>query len=434
MTFKPASFSKKGLAIFILPCVLTFYAVPLTARAFSTSELIDRMGDQLISISLTLFSLQKQIQELVYSLSSRQTFILQDYLKDLFESNGIFLNKDDFLEETQEPYTAFAKMLNLIPDEYLTEQKIFQGTANQISKQFLEVKGQLLLDGLYGKIDMHEHYRSGGNIEEFLKASGALGIGRTIFVATGMGPDNSGYKNYQKYLVKYVARLYPDKIIPFCTVDEADPDAATVFEECLEAGGRGLKLIGGHPSFYDVPLDSENMYRVYQKAVEHKVPVLLHASIINIPELKTQLDRIYADFPQVNFIHSHYCSTIFKGINLDQCAEFLEKFPNVYIDLSMGGGIKRYHGYFKEDLARVKDFILTYQDRILFGSDMILDKNLSKNFEFVYQRMRCDIDLHQQEQYVCPFGEKDWTHSGFNLSREVLKKLYFENPKKVLGF
>jgi predicted TIM-barrel fold metal-dependent hydrolase len=39
----------------------------------------------------------------------------------------------------------------------------------------------------------------------------------------------------------------------------------------------------------------------------------------------------------------------------------------------MGGGIARYHYYFRQDLAKVKDFITTYQDRILFGSDIIVN-------------------------------------------------------------
>jgi predicted TIM-barrel fold metal-dependent hydrolase len=100
----------------------------------------------------------------------------------------------------------------------------------------------------------------------------------------------------------------------------------------------------------------------------------------------------------------------------------------------MGGGIKRYHRYFRQDLQKVKDFILTYQDRILFGSDIILNRAWQKNLDWLYQRIRCDIDLHQKQQYACQFGEKDKVHQGFNLSKEILRKLYFENPKKVLGF
>ena len=117
---------------------------------------------------------------------------LGDYLKDLFESHEIILDKDDFLGPVEDPYLTFAKILNLIPSSHQSDQKINQKTAEEISKQFLSIKDKILLDGLHGKIDMHEHYRDGGDIEEFLKAAGCLGISKIVFVPTGMSPDNQG--------------------------------------------------------------------------------------------------------------------------------------------------------------------------------------------------------------------------------------------------
>ena len=359
---------------------------------------------------------------------------LGDYLKDLFESHEIILDKDDFLEPVEDPYLAFAKILNLIPSSHQSDQKITQETAEQISKQFLSIKDKILLDGLYGKIDMHEHYRDGGDIEEFLKAAGCLGISKIVFLPTGLSPDNQGYEANQERLIKEIKQQYPEKVIAFCTIDESDPEAAEIVEQCLKDGAEGLKLIGGHPEFYDEPLNSENMYRVYQKAAEYGVPVLLHGSIITIPELKDQLDQVYSDFPEVTFIHAHYGSTIMNGINLDQIAELLDKHPNLYIDLSMGGGIARYHYYFRLDLAKVKDFVITYQDRILFGSDIILNRSSYKDFDWLYQRIRCDIDLHEQKEYIPAFGDEGVLQPGFNLDKDVLRKLYYENPKKVFGF
>lgn len=358
---------------------------------------------------------------------------LGDYLADMFVGNGVILEEDDFLEPVEDPYLAYAKILNLIPYSYQSDERITEKTAEQISEQFLVVKDTLLLDGLYGKIDMHEHYRVGGDIDTFLEAAGCFGISKVVFVPTASGPDNAGYEKHWNSLIKKAKESYPDQVIPFCTIDEADPQAAELVEQYILEGAMGLKLIGGHPEFYDEPLNSENMYKVYQVVDEYDIPVLLHGSIISIPELKDQLDQVYGDFPDVTFIHAHYCSTIMSGINLDQCAELLDKHPNLYIDLTMGGGIARYHQYLKQDLEQIKDFVVAYQDRILFGSDIIL-RSKTNDFDWLYERIRCDIDLHQKVEYTCEFGESDWVHQGFNLDEEVLRKLYYENPKKVLGF
>ena len=358
---------------------------------------------------------------------------LGDYLADMFVGNGVILEEDDFLEPVEDPYLAYAKILSLIPYSYQSDERITEKTAEQISEQFLVVKDTLLLDGLYGKIDMHEHYRVGGDIDTFLEAAGCFGISKVVFVPTASGPDNAGYEKHWNSLIKKAKESYPDQVIPFCTIDEADPQAAELVEQYILEGAMGLKLIGGHPEFYDEPLNSENMYKVYQVVDEYDIPVLLHGSIINIPELKDQLDQVYGDFPDVTFIHAHYCSTIMSGIDLDQCAELLDKHPNLYIDLSMGGGIARYHKYLKQDLQKIKDFVVAYQDRILFGSDIIL-RSKRNDFDWLYERIRCDIDLHQKVEYTCEFGESDWVHQGFDLDEEVLRKLYYENPKKVLGF
>jgi predicted TIM-barrel fold metal-dependent hydrolase len=356
---------------------------------------------------------------------------LGEYLQGLFVTNGIVLSEDDFFEPIDDPYLAFTKILNLIPSSAQSDDKITERKARTISRQFLAVKDKLYLDGLYGKIDMHEHYWVSGDIDLFLKAAGCFGISKVVLLPTGSPPDNRFYKVYWLFLIQK-AKRYPDQVIPFCTIDEADPHAAELVEQYILEGAKGVKLIGGHPDYYDEPLNSENMYKVYQKAAEYGVPVLLHGSIINIPELKGQLDQVYSDFPEVTFIHAHYGSTIMNGIHLDQIAELLDKHPNLYIDLSMGGGIERYHRFLKQDLEQIRDFVIKYQDRILFGSDMILCLT-TNNFDHLYERIRCDIDLHQKVEYTCEFGMSDCVHQGFNLDKEILRKLYYENPKKVFG-
>jgi predicted TIM-barrel fold metal-dependent hydrolase len=357
---------------------------------------------------------------------------LGEYLQDLLVTNGIAPNEDDFFEPVEDPYLAFAKILNLIPTSAQSNDRINMRKARLISEQFLAVKDKLYLDGLYGKIDMHEHYTVTGNVDLFLRALGCFGISKVVLLPTGAPPDNHFYKINSMFLMMW-AKKYPDQVIPFCTIDEADPRAAELVEQYILAGAKGIKLIGGHSDYYDEPLNSENMYKVYQKASEYDVPVLLHGDIITIQELKDQLDQVYSDFPEVTFIHAHYGSTLIKGIHLDVIAELLDKHPNLYIDLSSGGNIKAYHGYLKRYLETIRNFVIEYQDRILFGSDIILSIVETNDLDWLYQRIRCDIDLCQKAEYTCEFGHSDWVHKGFDLDKEILRKLYYENPKKVLG-
>lgn len=414
--------------LFLLSILLFVLFAPSPALAQSEEEKLASIFDALLEIRAQIALLQEAVTKL-----SPQPFTLAPFLEELFQEYNVTLKRDDFLESTDNPALSLAKVLNLIPLSREGSEKLSQQEAAKIRQRFLLVKDEVANDGLFGKIDMHEHYRTGGDLEAFFRAAGALGVSKAVFVPTGWGPDNRGYKNYQAFLVSYYKKLYPERIIAFCTIDEADPEAAQDLEACLKAGGQGLKLLGGHPNFYDEPLNSDKMRLVYEVVAKYQVPILIHGSIINVPETEAQLDQVFSNFPTITFIHAHYCSAIFKGINLDKCQTLLDEHPNLYIDLSMGGGIKRYHKYLRQDLDKIRDFVIKNQDRILFGSDIILDHSSWKDFAFVYDRMRCDLDLHQKEIYRCPYGEKDSEHQGFNLPREILKKLYYENPKKILN-
>lgn len=288
-----------------------------------------------------------------------------------------------------------------------------------------------------GRIDAHEHYRVGGNMEQYLKIARSLDINKTIFVGTGMGPDNAGYKEHTAELLQWQDK-YPDQVIAFCTIDEADPDAPEVFRKCLKNDGKGLKILGGHPEFYDVPLNNDIMKQVFAIAQEADVPVLIHASIISIPQLKDELADLFDEFPDVRVNWAHYCSTIYSGINLNQCEEFLDKYPNLYIDLSMGGGIARYFKYMTANMQPIKDFVLKYQDRIMFGSDIILagGNSPTNNPKWLRGRMECDLNLHQEHWYKCPTMNNKGDYAllpGFDFPEEILRKIYIENPRKFLG-
>jgi predicted TIM-barrel fold metal-dependent hydrolase len=351
---------------------------------------------------------------------------LGEYVQDLFLSNGIALNQDDFLEPVEDPYLAFAEMLNLVPSSARSDDRIDMREARQISERFATVRNKLYLDGLYGKIDMHEHYYLGGNVDLFLRALGCFGISKVVLLPTGFAPDNEFYKANWAGLMMW-AKRYPDQIVPFCTIDEADPHAGDLVQQYILEGAKGIKLLGGHLDYYDEPLNSTNMYKVYEMAAKYDVPVLIHGNLINIPELNDQLDQVFSDFPEVTFILAHYGNTVL-GFHLDVIAKLMDKHANLYIDLSQGSGITAYLRYLDQDLDTIRNFVIKYQDRILFGADLILGIG-ANDLDWLYQRVGCDIDACQEAEFTCEYG----THQGLGLDTEILKKLYYDNPKRVLG-
>lgn len=290
--------------------------------------------------------------------------------------------------------------------------------------------------GIGGIIDMHEHFTSGGRMDLYLNFARSLGIKKTVFVATGRAPDNYGYKTNTSAILKQ-QKKYPKKIIAFCGANTKDPGAVKFFEECLNKGGKGIKLISGHPNFYAEPIDNETTRRLFELADSRKVPVLMHVSIYRLPKQREELKKLLDDFRGVRVQIAHYCSTVYgDSVNLGLCAELLDKYPNVYVDVSMGGGMDGYMKQLLSDKKPIRDFILKYQDRLFYGNDIILtSRGTSANKAWLKARMLCDLESLTQKDFRCDIPEnsnRGIQIPGLDLPKETLKKIFWENPRKFL--
>ncbi len=289
----------------------------------------------------------------------------------------------------------------------------------------------------FTKISTHEHYRTGGNIAPYLAVMARANMEKAVFVPTDWPPSNPQAKVNLKELLA-LQRRYPKRIVVFATAYNKDPAAAERIEEALKKGAQGIKFIDwlASAAYPDEagPVDSPTMLRVYEIARRYRAPVLLHIDFQKRPDWKQQFDRVAAAFPEVTFILAHYCRAASgEKPALDLCTDTLDKFPNVAVDMSMGGGLKRYMRYFDEDPALWRAFVLRYQDRILWGTDLILDDNPGKNADWIWRRMLTDFLMFQTRIYCSPFHQEDTTlHQGLALPPTVLRKIYYENPQRLL--
>jgi predicted TIM-barrel fold metal-dependent hydrolase len=277
------------------------------------------------------------------------------------------------------------------------------------------------------KISMHEHFRAGASIDTYLDAARTLGVERALFVPTGEGPDNRGYRENMAELLA-VQRSHPDQVIAFATVDELDPAAASILEEAVREGARGLKLIGGHPHFYRAPLDSPNLHAVYEVARRHHLPVLIHASLRKFPSQHAELERMLDAFPDVQVIAAHYAE---MAPDLDGAQALFDAHRNLWMDLAMGGGLPRYEKQIDAEPERFRAFIVRNQDRLLWGTDVIL--RATTDPAFLRRRIGKDLHILEREFYVDPDLAPDQVRHGLHLPEGVLRKIYRENPLRLLA-
>lgn len=326
-------------------------------------------------------------------------------------------------------------------------------------------------------IDAHEHIESLAKAELLLKANQELNIKKTILLATPTETltlnghkSFTGYRENMDELLK-IAEKYPHNFIPLCTISPLDSDAREYLQSCIEAGGKGLKLYNGHSYYYDVfgiPLDSPRMLPIYAYAERNKIPVLHH---VNITKFGDELESVLTKYPDLVVSVPHF---MVSSIGLDKVTALLDKYPNLYTDISFGSPEFMASGFrrISWNTKKYANFMNTYQDRVMFGADMVLTNAEHKDQDFMEEILTCYKELLEEKQFTCDpvknYYEKalrdheyryeqckpkegDYCQSleikvktsqkrfdqvislnGLGLSAQVLEKIYWKNPNRFL--
>ena len=111
------------------------------------------------------------------------------------------------------------------------------------------------------------------------------------------------------------------------------------------------------------------------------------------------------------------------GENLGWVGGMLDACPNYYIDISARLGELGRQPY------TARKFFIQFQDRILFGSDLSPDLDA---YRLYYRFLETDDEYFNYNTSDVP-GQGRWYVCGLYLPDDVLKKVYSENARHVLG-
>ncbi len=145
-------------------------------------------------------------------------------------------------------------------------------------------------------------------------------------------------------------------------------------------------------------------------------------------QMKAQ-ENIIKRHPNLKFMGAH-----FAGLDYDvaKVAELLDKYQNLCVDTS-----GRRRSLAVQDTIEVRDFIIKYQDRILWGMDQQNFKVMSKMsddekddfYKMMNDGYKFEFDYYESNEIV---QVDEFKTQGLNLPNEVLEKIYYRNAKKWL--
>lgn len=276
-------------------------------------------------------------------------------------------------------------------------------------------------------INAHEHFQSIENVPKFLEAMKRNGVEKTVILGSPEATILSGRKGFfgeEKYNLEVlkIASTYPEHFIAFPTINVRDPAKLEKLKQYLAMGGKGLKLYSGHTFFYEMPLDDPTIMPVYEFCEKNQIPILFH---VNLGYYETEFENILKKFPRLKVICPHFC---LSTIETDRFERFMDTYPNLYTDISFGfidflkAGLLR----ISKDPEKIRQLVLKYQDRIFFGTDMVVTSAGYKTADWLAQVTRAYRDLLEKEEYQF-FALEGQRLRGFHLDKKVLKKIYRTN-------
>lgn len=154
--------------------------------------------------------------------------------------------------------------------------------------------------------------------------------------------------------------------------------------------------------------------------------MFLHPDFPSYEEQMAARDRMLDKNPGLVFIGCHLASIEW---NVDTLAAWLDKYPNAAVDMAARMGQLFFQT--RDNREKVRDFFIKYQDRILYGTDVI-DSGQEKE---QFQKRIHETWLHDWEYLVTDnklTSDKliNGEFRGLQLPKEVVDKIYRLNAAK----
>ena len=129
-------------------------------------------------------------------------------------------------------------------------------------------------------------------------------------------------------------------------------------------------------------------------------------------------------------VMAHMLNYNMSDEQLDYLRYVMETYPNVHLDLAARIG---WHCFVDRD--GIRDFLIQYSDRILFGTD-IADQVLKEGAAVTARRYhRCfeilETDKPISAGFFPPPGEGRKEMKGLALPMDVLEKIYYKNAVRL---
>jgi len=158
--------------------------------------------------------------------------------------------------------------------------------------------------------------------------------------------------------------------------------------------------------------------------------MFLHPEYPSYEDQINARDNFIARHPDMRFVGAHLGSLEY---NVDSLAKRLDKFPNMAVDMAARISHLQYQS--KTDREKVRNFMIKYYDRLIYGSDTGIetDSDPAAIKKQLHDRWMNDWKYFTTDEPM-NVEEVDGEFQGLKLPKKVIKHIYHDNAVKWFNY
>ena len=266
---------------------------------------------------------------------------------------------------------------------------------------------------------------------------------RTIGFATTISMDGFGGPAWEEETIAWLqesfdrgaiaVKLWKDIGMTFRNADSSfifidDPRFDPILD-FIEANNKTLTNHTAEPKNCWLPIEDMTVKGDRNYFTNHpEYHMYLHPEYPTREEILAARDRMLQKHPNLRYVGCHLGSMEW---NVDEMAEWLDKFPNYGLDMAA-----RIVHFKVQDREKVRNFIIKYQDQLLYGTDIgIKDDSDVTSTDIKAQSLVEGVWKEDWEYFttdkILTQDDKVKEYQGLKLPESVLKKIYHDNAMKM---
>lgn len=199
-----------------------------------------------------------------------------------------------------------------------------------------------------------------------------------------------------------------------------------------------------------IKLSDESFKPMFSKIEELGLILLIHVSDPDIfyekvyqpsdkygkkPDHLNDLENILKRHPKLKVQGAHFGAQA-EPENLDNIGRWFDTYPNYNVDMSSARWMAREFG---RDIKKAREFLIKYSDRIMYATDLVQNREQPVSIYYRTRYLTFKALLETDARNIpLPFNDKENDNNtvinGLDLPLDVLKKIYWENAKRIFQF